>query len=477
MTRPRRVAVIGGGWAGLSCAVHLIQRYQQSGQAQGLAVHLLESAPQLGGRARGLLWPITPDTTLAIDNGQHLTIGAYTQTFHLLKLVNAPMWQREPLLWAGLREMTISHQWPVPSDAWPWRLVKGMIPGKGPIGWPIAWKRAMPGLIWALTRKNADATPLNALTWLKSHGASEDFIAHLWRPLVEGALNTELSNASAAVMVRVLKDSLLGPAQATDVLTPATDLSQEGVTPIAQWLIQQGVQLSLGHRVRHVRQQPSDRRDIARPEEERFQLAVDHQGQQHALHVDRVVLALPAHATMAIWKESALPQTTEIHRLSTFRHRAITTIWIALTKEDSAALTHLPSWFVLQPQAGVPHIAQVAVKRPGILALVISAQDPDQPETLARRETHGHLLQEQLSAQLGLTFENHPQKWITEKSATWACTPDASWATPHEALGLTGVEGLFRCADDLEPGYPATIESAVRSGRRTAETVIASLLD
>ncbi len=477
MTSPKKVAVIGGGWAGLSCAAHLIGLHRNHPRAQGLEVHLFESAPQLGGRARGLAWPITPDTTLAIDNGQHLTIGAYTETFHLLKLVNAPSWQREPLRWSGVEQNRVAYQWSVPSDAWPWRLLKGIVPGNGPKGWPVAWKRNMPRLLWALTRRNAEKTSLTALTWLQHHGVREDFIDHLWRPLVEGALNTELSNASASVMVRVLRDSLLGPANATDVLTPATDLSQAGVEPIADWLAQHHVRLSLGHRVRRLTPQPPNQDAVARPQHGRFELSIDHQGQQQGFEADRVVMALPARETTTLWQESRLPQAPAIHRLETLRYRAITTIWIALTEEDNATLTSLPSWFVLQPQDGIPHVAQVGVKRPGILALVISAQDPQAPETLARRETHGPLLRDQLRIQLGLALKDQPQKWITEKAATWACTPQTKFADRSEARGLTGVDGLFRCADDLEPGYPATIESAVRSGKRTAETVIASMSD
>ena len=477
MISPKKVAIIGGGWAGLSCAAHLIRLYEKHRLAQDIEIRLFESAPQLGGRARGLAWPITPDKTLAIDNGQHLTIGAYTETFDLLRLVNAPSWQREPLLWSGVGQNRVNYQWSVPSDAWPWRLLKGIVPGNGPKGWPLAWKRTMPRLLWALTRTNAERTSLSALNWLQHHRVREDFIDYLWRPLVEGALNTELSNASASVMVRVLRDSLLGPANATDVLTPETDLSQAGVNPLADWLARRDLRLSLGHRVRRVTPQPPNQGAIARPQHGRFELLIDHQGQQQLLEVDRVVMALPARETTTLWQESALPQAPAIHRLETLRYRAITTIWIALNEEDNAALASLPSWFVLQPQDGIPHVAQVGVKRPGILALVISAQDPDAPETLARRETHGLLLRDQLSVQLGLNLNDQPQKWITEKSATWACTPQTRLADTSEARGLTGVDGLFRCADDLEPGYPATIESAVRSGRRTAETVIASMSD
>ncbi|MFM8445971.1 MAG: NAD(P)-binding protein, partial [Actinomycetota bacterium] len=104
------LAIIGGGWAGLACAAALSRRTSQP-------ISVFEAAPSLGGRARGLLWN---DRT--IDNGQHLTIGAYRQTFALLQAAGAPSWIRTPLNWCGVgRHAAIEQQWPVPSQAWPGR--------------------------------------------------------------------------------------------------------------------------------------------------------------------------------------------------------------------------------------------------------------------------------------------------------------------------------------------------------------------
>jgi len=66
-----KVAVIGGGWAGCAAAVALARR--------GHRVELLEAAPVLGGRARTVL-----RDGLALDNGQHLLLGAYTDTRKLV---------------------------------------------------------------------------------------------------------------------------------------------------------------------------------------------------------------------------------------------------------------------------------------------------------------------------------------------------------------------------------------------------------
>ncbi|MDP3084934.1 MAG: NAD(P)-binding protein, partial [Rubrivivax sp.] len=60
---PQRVAVLGAGWAGLAAAVRATEA--------GHNVTLFELAGHWGGRARGV-----DVDGLALDNGQHILIGA-----------------------------------------------------------------------------------------------------------------------------------------------------------------------------------------------------------------------------------------------------------------------------------------------------------------------------------------------------------------------------------------------------------------
>ena len=70
------VAVVGAGWAGLAAAV----RAREAGHA----VTLFEMAAQLGGRARSV-----DIEGHALDNGQHILIGAYQRTLALMRTVGA----------------------------------------------------------------------------------------------------------------------------------------------------------------------------------------------------------------------------------------------------------------------------------------------------------------------------------------------------------------------------------------------------
>ena len=86
--RPRlSLAVVGGGWAGLAAAVRATEA--------GHAVTLFEMAGALGGRAREV-----KVHGMALDNGQHILIGAYQRTLALMHTVGtdiAASFDRRPL--------------------------------------------------------------------------------------------------------------------------------------------------------------------------------------------------------------------------------------------------------------------------------------------------------------------------------------------------------------------------------------------
>ena len=69
--------MIGGGFAGLSAATALAER--------GVRVLVLEARPTLGGRANAFTDPATGER---VDNGQHVLVGGYHETFAFLRRVN-----------------------------------------------------------------------------------------------------------------------------------------------------------------------------------------------------------------------------------------------------------------------------------------------------------------------------------------------------------------------------------------------------
>src|SRR5437868_1720484 len=72
------VVVIGAGFAGLSAAVRLAR--------DGAHVLVLEARPRLGGRATAL---VDRETGERVDNGQHILLGCYSDTFAFLREIGA----------------------------------------------------------------------------------------------------------------------------------------------------------------------------------------------------------------------------------------------------------------------------------------------------------------------------------------------------------------------------------------------------
>ncbi len=94
MNRATPIAIVGAGYAGLSCAVELALR--------GFPVSVFESSRTPGGRAR-----VVTVGSLALDNGQHILLGAYRETQRLMRRVGA----NPDRLYASRSACTIRAKW------------------------------------------------------------------------------------------------------------------------------------------------------------------------------------------------------------------------------------------------------------------------------------------------------------------------------------------------------------------------------
>ena len=112
-----KVAVIGGGYAGMAAAVTLADA--------GVAVTVYEAGPHLGGRARRV---VVNDVVL--DNGLHILVGAYRETLALMRKVHAEPARaltRLPLDWRIHRRFRLKAA-PLPA---PLHLAAGLLTARG----------------------------------------------------------------------------------------------------------------------------------------------------------------------------------------------------------------------------------------------------------------------------------------------------------------------------------------------------------
>lgn len=437
---PRRIAVIGGGWAGMTAAVELVQR--------GHRVSVWETARLWGGRARALPLRDTQGQALTVDNGQHILIGAYTECLRLMRTVGVDAEQALLRLPLDLRDAQ-GQGLQLPDLPPPWDAAVGIARAKG---WSLQdkytllaraarWKRSH-------FRCNAHDTVADLCQGLSAR-LLQDFID----PLCISALNLPAAQASGVVFLRILHDSLFAGRGGSHLLIPRTDLGQLFPSSAAAWLEQHGAQLHLGQRAHSLQARGSDAQDGWQVDGEAFDGVV-----MATTSAEAARLALTAagglHATRPACEHWA-------GMADSLPHTAIATVYV---QHPARLAATLPAPMVAL-HAGPQAPAQFAFDRgqlggpPGLLALVISASDS---LPLNDRAALEHMAVQQACAQLQLPGLQ-ALRTVVEKRATFACTPDIERPPAHIA------PHLWACGDFVEGPYPATLEGAVRSGVEVAQ--------
>ncbi len=423
------VAIIGGGYAGMAAAVELAR--------SGIAASVFEAGKTLGGRARSLNLD-----GLALDNGQHILVGAYRETLGMMQTVGV-----DPAI--ALRRLPITLHYPghlhLAAPAWPapFHLLAALLGAAG-----LPWRQRLSAIAFIQGMKARDFRlprdeTVGAL--LRRERQGSEICEMVWDALCVSALNTPAESASAQVFLAVLRDTLAGARDAADLLLPRCGLSELFPEPAAQFVRRHGGEVSTGRRIQALL------RDHAG-----FGLAGDHRRWRH------LVLAVAPHQLprLLAGHETLEPLSRQV---AAFEHQPILTAYlqyeapVRLRYPMVGARGACAQWFFDRGALGGP---------PGMIAAVVSASEAEcalDHDALARR-IDGEFRQIVPCA--------GPPRWhrlIMEKRATFACT--AHLARPAMR---TAIDGLWLAGDYVDSPYPATLEAAVRSGLACARAIVAT---
>ena len=399
----RGVAVVGAGYAGMAAAVTLAERK--------IPVTVFESGPVPGGRARR----VTSQGT-ELDNGQHILIGAYSALYAMMRSVGVPddALLRVPLEIRYAREFSFRRLW-LPE---PFGLAGGLLTARGlPFGERLGAARFIARMRMAGFRIEQDVS-VSRLLEQEKQGKR---VAHyLWRPLCVSALNTPPDLASARVFLAVLRDTLGGDAEASDLLLPRVDLSKLFPEPAAEFVRAHGGEVRLQTPVK----------DLAA-----LRQSFDH-----------VIVAVGPHQLKTV-----LPDAPE------YSYQPIYTCYLQYGER-----VRLPFPMVGLADGLVQWVFDrgALLGEKGRMACVISAQGDHQQLSL---DELAQACEREL-ATAGLV-QGKPQwaRVIAEKRATITCSPGAK--------PLPKMASVLFAGDYTDPEYPPTLEAAVRSGVRAAQSV------
>lgn len=426
--RKRKVAVVGAGWSGLSAAVHLCNHVK---------VTVFEASKKAGGRARALA---TDKGRFAfLDNGQHILLGAYRAVRHLMDVVGVEsdkVCLKQPLSWYmanGLQFQAARYL------SAPWHIVWGILRAKKIRS---ADKWALLRQMYGLQKRNLLAADISVANWLREQHCSHRLWRDFWQPLVLGALNTPLEQASLNVLLAVLRDGVWADKAGSEYWLPKQDLSHLLAEPAVQYLRSRGAKLHFETRVEPLRCLSSGKVEV------------------EGRHFDAVVLAVAPYHLAALLPEDS-PSAIQTH-LAEQSYHAITTVYLryAETLRLPAVMTGISEgtaqWLFDRSQLSADAHE---------IAAVISVSDQIgsfPPEEWIKRV---HQDVKQVCPYVG---EPVAAKAVTEKRATVASRvnrslPDCRWL--HH-------RGIYPAGDYLHPRYPATLEAAVQSGQTAAELIL-----
>jgi squalene-associated FAD-dependent desaturase len=411
------VHVIGAGLAGLAAAVQL--------QRRGAQVVLHEAGAQAGGRCRSYY-----DRTLGatIDSGNHVVLSGNAATLNYLRAIGAadeltgPAQPEYPFM-----DLATRARWTV-------RLSAGRLPwwifdqtARVPNTHPSDYLTLAPLLFAKPGRTMAQTMRCDGVLWDR-----------LLRPLFRLVLNHEPRDATAELVAAVVRETLAAGGPASRPLVARNGLGSAFVDPALRLLQHGGAAIRLGAQLDQIVFADTSRIS-----------ALDFAGEER-LELDAgaaVVLAVPPNIAQTL-----VPGLQAPRRFS------------------ATATVH----FAVEPPFGVPPLtallngtAEWLFAFDGRLSVTISGADRliDTPHEVLAKTIWADVAQA-----ASLPREPIPA-WqvVMEPQATFAAVPGEEM---HRPGTRTRWKNLMLAGDWTATGLPATIEGAIRSGQKAADTLL-----
>jgi hydroxysqualene dehydroxylase len=438
------VVIIGAGFAGLSAAVDLVRR--------GARVLVLEARAVLGGRATTC---DDPQTGARVDNGQHVLLGCYRETFRFLDAIGASdrvqvqanldvefidrAGRRSRLCCPPLRPPVNLVGGLFAWDALDWRDRLAALRMRGPIR--IAQRQAR-----GLTRAIAASPGETVEGWLVRNGQTPRLREMLWEPLALASLNQSAGDAAAPWFARVLAEMFGEGSQDAAIGLPVGPLDEMYAQPARAFIEAHGGEVRTSAPARVVIDDG----------------AVSHVSvRDERVTAGGVISAVPWFVLPDLFEGSTAAVDPVRRAAAATAASPVATVNLWLNRQVlNVPFLGLPGrtlqWVFDRGQtirAGTSHLMLVASGA----AQLMESSNQDLIE-LAMRELCEALPEARRAGIVRASV-------VRERRATFSLAP----GRPARPGRRTAVRNLFLAGDWIETGLPATIEGAVVSGHRAAD--------
>jgi squalene-associated FAD-dependent desaturase len=452
-----RIAIVGGGLAGLAAAVALT--------ARGLPCTIIESRPRLGGRASSF-HDATTDTD--IDNCQHVTLGCCTNFRHFCQTTGiAEFFRREPALYfigpSGKSDRFAASSLPAPLH------LTGAFARLSYLSWKEKYSLAT--ALKALARPVSEQDESESFAnWLTRHRQSPTLISRFWFVVLVSALSESLERISVSHARKVFVDAFLAHRDGWYVDIPDVPLEVLYGGRLTDWLTSRGTTIRLLASAEKV-------------ELENDCVTGIRLGSNEVVTGDEFVVALPFFRVLSVLPES-LAGHADLQ---------------GIKRLEPAPISSIHLWFD-RPITDLPHavfvdrLCQWVFNRTAIKAVQI--QQVTQPNSTESHLVDAYYYQIVISASHALEGQGKDeiqQQVLKELTDVWPIVAEAKLlhsrqVTEHRAVfsplpsvdalrpvQQTPVANLQLAGDWTRTGWPATMEGAVRSGYMAASNILKKL--
>jgi squalene-associated FAD-dependent desaturase len=450
--RPTAV-VAGGGLAGITAACVLAD--------SGYRVTLLEKRPFLGGRAYSYE---DKATGMVVDNGQHVFLGCCTEYISLLERLGvrdrAHLQERfrVPVIDKVRGKSVLSAaNLPPPGHLLPSLLkYRSLSPAeKAAAGWAFSHIQLTD------RSKHPELDDITFKDWLKARRQSPNAIRSLWNLIVQPTLNDDVSRVSADLALMVFQEGFLRSRTGANVGWAKVGLTSLIGEAARRYIEERGGEVRVGVGVRAVEMEGGA---VSRVMTDGGEVSAD-----------VYVLALQANETLEMLPASAREEQffSRIGRIETSPIVNVH-LWYDRPVWDGAFAVFLntPVQWVFnktrlwgKKELGTGNKAQAAAQ---YLDISLSgARDfvewpAGEIVQLFEKEIRS-LFAAARGAELMRALV------VKQRDATFAAKPGVRRLRPPQS---TPVGNLFLAGDWTDTGWPATMESAVRSGLAAAKAAV-----